>query len=247
MSSGMDWKRYKLMTFDCYGTLVDWEAGILEVLRPWAVGARIVAGEQDLLRAFGDAESSAEHAKPKSVYREILRETMNGIAGQFKKTSSVAEQEALANSVGDWPVFADTVESLRALKGWHKLMVVSNVDKLSFSKTGPKLGVRLDGLVTAEEVGAYKPDTRMFARALQVAARMGIEKGEVLHVAQSLYHDIVPAKAMGLTTVWVDRREGKAGGATPSPQGDAAPNLKVDSLRELVELELAERKADATV
>jgi 2-haloalkanoic acid dehalogenase type II len=241
MASGIEWAKYKLLTFDCYGTLVDWEAGILGVLKPWAGAARVAASSDELLSAFGEAESAAEQAMPKSVYREILRETMKGIAEQFGRNASPREQAALANSVGDWPVFEDTVESLRELKNWHKLMVVSNVDKISFSRTAPKLGVALDGLVTAEEAGAYKPDKKMFERALEVAADLGVKKEEIQHVAQSLYHDVVPAKAMGLTTIWVDRRDGKAGGATPKPGGDAAPQLKVTSLRELVELERAER------
>jgi 2-haloalkanoic acid dehalogenase type II len=243
MSSGLDWKRFRLLTFDCYGTLVNWEAGILHVLKPWAAAEQIAASDEELLAAFGEAESATEHTMPKSVYREILRETMKRIAAKFSKTASAAKQEALASSVGDWPVFADTVESLRALKNWHKLMVVSNVDKVSFERTAPKLGVTLDGLVTAEEVGAYKPDKKMFERALQRAGEMGVQNEEILHVAQSLYHDIPPAKALGWTTVWVDRRAGKPGGASPQPQGDAEPHLRVTSLRELAEIERTERNA----
>jgi 2-haloacid dehalogenase len=245
MTSGLDWKQFRLMTFDCYGTLVDWEAGIFAVLKPWAAAAQTVASEDELLAAFGEAESAAEHAMPKSVYRDILRETTKGVAAKFGRVASPAEQDALATSVGDWPVFADTVEGLRALQGWHKLMVVSNVDKASFARTAPKLGVRLDGLVTAEEVGAYKPDVKMFERAMQLAGELGVKKEEILHVAQSLYHDVAPARALGLTTVWVDRRAGKTGGAAPQPQGDATPHLRVGSLRELVEIEAFERDQQA--
>jgi 2-haloacid dehalogenase len=241
MSSGLDWKRFRLMTFDCYGTLVDWEAGILNVLKPWAATKQIAATGEELLTAFGESESVAEHTMPRAVYREILRETMKSIALKFNKTASAAEQEALATSVGDWPLFKDTTEGLRVLQLWHKLMVVSNVDKTSFARTAPKLGVMLDGLVTAEEVGVYKPDKRMFERAMQVAAGLGVEKEEILHVAQSLYHDIAPAKALGLSTVWVDRRAGRAGGATPKSQGDVKPHLRVGSLAELAEMERTER------
>jgi 2-haloalkanoic acid dehalogenase type II len=242
MSSGIAWKKFKLMTFDCYGTLVDWETGILQVLRPWAKAAGVAASNDQLLAAFGAAESQAEHAKPKSLYRAILRDTMKGIAIHYGKKNTATQNSALADSVGNWPVFPDTVEALRTLKYWRKLMVVSNVDKVSFARTAPKLGVALDGLVTAEEVGAYKPNPRMFKRALAVAAKMGIKKDEVLHVAQSLYHDVVPAKALGLTTVWVDRRSGKPGGASPAPAGNVVPHLRVASLRELVDLELVERQ-----
>ena len=245
MCTGLDWKLFRLMTFDCYGTLVNWEAGILGVLKPWAGNTGIMGSDEEMLAAFGEAESAAEYAMPKSVYRDILRETMNAIAAKFGKVASASEQDALATSVGDWPVFADTVEGLRALQGWHKLMVVSNVDKASFSRTAPKLGVQLDGLVTAEEVGAYKPDKKMFERAMQAAKELGVKKEEILHVAQSLFHDIAPARALGLTTVWVDRHGGKAGGATPKPQGDATPHLRVGSLWELVEIERLERDGQA--
>jgi 2-haloacid dehalogenase len=242
MASGLAWETFKLLTFDCYGTLVDWESGILGILKPWAAAHRISVADDVLLAAYAEAETKAEHALPTSVYREILRETMEGIAEQFGKSASQEEKSALANSVGDWHVFPDTVESLQSLKNWHKLMVVSNVDKISFSRTAPKLGVALDGLVTAEEVGAYKPDRRMFERALKVAKEMGIKREEVLHVAQSLYHDVVPAKALGLKTVWVDRRGGRSGGASLNPTGDAAPHLRVVSLRELVQIQLEERE-----
>ena len=236
----MRWESFKLLTFDCYGTLIDWEAGVLAVLRPWAERNHVRASEEELLVAYGEAESAQEHETPQAVYREILRGTMARLARRFGKPASAADQDALALSVSDWPAFPDTAESLRALQQQHKLMVVSNVDKASFARTAPKLGVVLDGLVTAEEVGAYKPDERMFRRALEVAAGWGIPKNEILHVAQSLFHDIAPAKRLGLATVWVDRRAGRPGGATPKAAGSVTPDLQVTSLRELVEIERRE-------
>ncbi len=241
MPSGLRWNEFELLTFDCYGTLVDWEAGILEVLTPWAAANQVEAGSEALLTAFGAAESAVEHDTPQALYRDVLRETMGRIAASFGKTAPTEEREALASSVGDWPVFADTVDALRALKNWHKLMVVSNVDRESFARTAPKLGVTLDGLVSAEEVGAYKPDRRMFDRALAVARDWGIPPQKILHVAQSLFHDIEPVKRLALRAVWVDRRAGRAGGATPQVGGDVVPDLRVTSLGKLVELERAER------
>ena len=243
MSSGLRWHEFRVLTFDCYGTLIDWEAGILAVLRPWAAANQVEVNDEKLLQAFGAAESGVQAEKPQTLYREVLRESMVRIGIGFGKAARQEECDALANSVGEWPAFADTADSLRALKGWHKLMVVSNVDKASFSRTAPKLGVSLDGLVTAEEVGAYKPDRRMFERALSVAGDWGIQPKEVLHVAQSLYHDIAPAKALGLRTVWVDRRGGRTGGATPEVEGDVTADLRVRSLGELVEIERSERVA----
>jgi 2-haloacid dehalogenase len=243
MPSGLHWNAFELLTFDCYGTLVDWETGILDVLRPWASANAVGASSEELLTAFGAAESVVQRESPQALYRDVLGEAMGRIAASFGKTSRTEERETLASSVGDWPVFADTVEALQALKNWHKLMVVSNVDRESFAQTAPKLGVVLDGFVSAEEVGAYKPDRRMFDRALAVARDWGVPPQRILHVAQSLFHDIEPAKRLGLRTVWVDRRAGKAGGATPKASGDVAPDLRVTSLGELVELQRAQRRA----
>jgi len=243
MASSLHWAGFKVLTFDCYGTLIDWEAGILAVLRPWAERNRVRASEDELLAAYGEAESAQERETPQAVYREILRGTMSRIARRFGKAADGFDQDKLALSVGDWPVFPDTLESLRELQRWHKLMVVSNVDKASFAGTAPKLGVILDGLVIAEEVGAYKPDERMFGRAFEVAAGWGIAPNEILHVAQSLFHDIAPAKRLGLATIWVDRRAGRSGGATPLASGVPSPDLRVSSLREFVEIERAHRAA----
>jgi 2-haloacid dehalogenase len=243
MPSGLHWNEFELLTFDCYGTLVDWETGILGVLKPWASANAVGASSEELPVAFGAAESVVQRESPQALYRDVLRKAMGRIVASFGKTAHTEEREALASSVGDWPVFADTVEALRALKTWHKLMVVSNVDKESFARTAPKLGVALDGFVSAEEVGAYKPDRRMFDRAMAVARDWGIPPQRILHVAQSVFHDIGPAKTLGLRTVWVDRRGGRPGGATPKPSGDATPDLRVTSLAELVALERADRRA----
>ncbi len=238
-----NWAGIRVLTFDCYGTLIDWESGILRVLEPWAATNGVLTRGDELLAAFGMAESSAQAANPKLPYRAILRQAMAGIAKSFGKTVRRNDEEALAASVGDWPAFRDTAVSLQALQTWQKLMVVSNVDEQSFQRTASKLGVVLDGLVTAEEVGAYKPDRRMFEKAMARAAGWGVKKGEIVHVAQSLYHDVEPAKELGLRTVWVDRRGGKSGGATPVAGKNAKPDLRVGSLAELVEIQRAARSA----
>jgi 2-haloalkanoic acid dehalogenase type II len=243
MSSQLPWNEFRLLTFDCYGTLIDWEQGILGVLQPWAWKNHLAASAEELLRAFAIAESELQREKPQTMYGDILRESMARIAASFGSAAGAREQEALAASVHAWPVFSDTGEALRVLQNWHKLMVVSNVDRASFARTAPKLVVTLDGVVTAEEVGAYKPDKRMFERAFAVAGHWGIQPHQILHVAQSLYHDLRPAKALGLSTVWVDRRGGKAGGATPESSADFSPDLRVTSLGALAEIARAERRA----
>jgi 2-haloacid dehalogenase len=229
---------FRVLTFDCYGTLVDWEAGILSVLRPWAARAGIAADDAALLVAFAAAESEAEHAQPGAAYPEILRATHAGIARRLGANPDPAAADVLGRSVGDWPLFSDTTDALRRLQRRRKLVVVSNVDRASFARTHSKLGVTMDAVVTAEEVGAYKPDLRMFVRALEVAGQWGASKSQVLHVAQSLYHDHVPAKKLGLATVWV-MRASAAGelGATRDPGVAVKPDLIVSSLAELADLE----------
>ncbi|MFO0972254.1 MAG: HAD-IA family hydrolase [Phycisphaerae bacterium] len=232
----MNFAPFKLLTFDCYGTLVDWETGLLGALRAWARQAGRAADDEALLACFGAIEPIVQAERPGEPYRLILREVQRRMAGALGAPAREADAAALADSVGDWPVFADTPAALRLLQSRYRLMVVSNVDRLSFDRTRPKLGVELDGLVTAEEVGAYKPDRRMFRRAIQVAASLGAAPGEILHVAQSLFHDVAPASALGLATVWVDRRAGQAGGATRAAAPDVRADLVVRSLEELSRL-----------
>ncbi|MBI3405999.1 MAG: HAD-IA family hydrolase [Acidobacteria bacterium] len=231
----MDFSKFKVLTFDCYGTLIDWERGILSVLQPWAQQNGISAGPDELLSRYGEAESLAEKGAAFRLYPDILRATHAEIARAYGKSSAKTDEDALATSVGDWPIFPDTPDALRRLQKKFKLVVVSNVDKPSFARTHLKLGVTLDAVVTAEDVGAYKPDRRMFQRAFEVVQEWSVGRTEILHVAQSLYHDHVPAKALGLTTVWVDRRAGKGGGATTTPPSEVKPDLVVTSLRELAD------------
>jgi 2-haloacid dehalogenase len=228
---------FRVLTFDCYGTLVDWETGILRVLRPWAARVGINVDDAQLLASFGEAESAAEHAHPRALYPEILRAAHMGIAVLLGAKADAASAAALARSVGDWPVFSDTPSALKRLQKRYKLMVVSNVDRASFARTHTKLGVKLDAVVTAEEVGTYKPDLRMFQRALEVAAGWGATPQQVLHVAQSLYHDHVPAKRLGLSTVWVRRPSPRGDfGAARDPGEAVQPDLTVHSLGELADV-----------
>jgi 2-haloacid dehalogenase len=236
MENALRLSDFCVLTFDCYGTLIDWEAGILGVLRPWVTRVGISVNDAGLLAAFAEAESAAEHESPGALYPEILRSTHACIAQHFNAPNDPAAAAALGNSVGDWPPFADTREALNRLHLRYKLMVVSNVDRASFARTQKLLGVTFDAVVTAEEVSAYKPDPRMFRRALEVAATLGAAPQQILHVAQSLYHDHVPAKALGLSTVWV-RRPSRCGefGATRDPGVAVQPDLTMYSLAELAD------------
>jgi 2-haloacid dehalogenase len=228
---------FKVLTFDCYGTLIDWETGILAVLRPWAEKTGLAAGDEELLRAFAVTEAEMERMLAGVLYRDVLRRVMDEISIGFRVAPSPGDADALAASVGKWPPFPDTVEALRSLKRRYKLAVISNVDHASFAGTDKQLGIDFDLVVTAEDAGAYKPDQRPFLLAFEHLEQMGIAREEILHVAQSLFHDHLPAKALGLSTVWVDRRKGKQGwGATPPPDAQVEPDLIVADLLELAAL-----------
>jgi len=232
----MDPATIQALTFDCYGTLVDWESGILSILRPWARREGVAGGDEALLQAFAEAEPHCEAASPGSPYPEILRAVHGRIADALGRARDSSAADALAGSVGDWPPFDDTPGALRRLAGRFRLAVISNVDRASFARTARRLGVPLDAVITAEEVGAYKPDPRMFLRAFEELRSLGIAREGIVHVAQSLYHDHAPARELGLRTVWVDRRHGRAGqGATPPAPAGVTPDLTVTSLAELAD------------
>jgi 2-haloacid dehalogenase len=225
------WADFEVVTFDCYGTLIDWEAGILSSLGRAVRAHRPEASDEVILEAYAAAESAAE-AGAYVRYREVLKDVVRGVARAFGFDPSPSEISCLERSLPSWPPFADTAPALRALGGSLRLGVVSNVDNDLFALTAATLEVDFEWVITAEHVGSYKPSRRNFERALE---RIGLPPGRVLHAAQSLYHDIEPASAVGLTTVWVNRRAGRCGfGATPPSR--ATPDITVASLEELARL-----------
>jgi 2-haloacid dehalogenase len=231
----LDFDRYTYLTFDCYGTLIDWERGILAALRPVLDRHGIAIADDAALELYGELESAAE-AGPYRPYRELLATVMDGFGERLGFVPSAAERAALAASVGDWPPFPDTVEALRALADRFQLVILSNIDDDLFARSARHLGVAFAAVVTAQQVGSYKPDPRNFRALL---ARLDTAPDRVLHVAQSLFHDIAPANALGLTTVWVNRRHDRPGsGATPP--ATARPDLEVPDLRTLAHLASAE-------
>lgn len=220
---------FAVLTFDCYGTLVDWECGILGVLRPWARCHHFEADDETLLGAFAEAESRIEREWPALLYPQVLRRVQVETADRFKVAGGEDDPDLLAASIRVWPPFPDTPEALAYFKRHFKIAVVSNADNRSFAFTKRKLGVEFDLVVSAEDIGSYKPDPGHFERALTRLEGMGIPRHKVLHAAQSLYHDIAPASALGLKTVWADRRRGT--GATPPCE--AAPDMRIGSLAKL--------------
>jgi 2-haloalkanoic acid dehalogenase type II len=232
--------QFEALTFDCYGTLIDWERGILDALRPWMGRRGLDVPDGQLLAAFAESEQRHEAVSPTELYPKILKMVFEDIAGRFGIAPEPEDGRAFGESVRDWPAFDDSPAALRYLERQYKLVVISNVDRASFAHSQARLGVEFDAAVTAEDVGSYKPDRRNFEHAFAVLKQLGVERDRILHVAQSLFHDHQPAKQLGLTTVWVNRRAGQQGwGATRAPDGDVRPDLIVNDLASLVAMHQA--------
>lgn len=219
-----------VLTFDCYGTLIDWETGILDALRPVFAAHRVDLASDRTLELYGELESAAERG-PYREYKAILRTVLEGLGAQLGFTPTARELEQFSTSVKDWPAFPDSAAALQALRKKYRLAIVSNVDDDLFAHSAKRLQVRFDWIITAQQVKSYKPSLNNFRMAFD---RIGVPPKRILHVAQSLFHDIAPANTLGLATVWVNRRHEKEGsGATPVAQ--ARPDLEVPDLRTLAE------------
>jgi 2-haloalkanoic acid dehalogenase type II len=222
---------FDALSFDCYGTLIDWEAGICAVLAPWAARNGLALTDEGLLAAYSSHEAQAEQSHPAEPYPLILARAMRSLGDQSGVRVTDAEASAFGASVPDWPAFPDSAEALSRLARRYRLIILSNVDRASFAQSNKRLGVTFDGILTAQDIGSYKPSPRNFEALLAEAARLGIRAGRLLHVAQSLFHDHVPAQAAGLPTVWIDRRQARQGwGATPPPPAPVTPNWSFASM-----------------
>jgi putative hydrolase of the HAD superfamily len=234
---------FSALTFDCYGTLIDWEAGILAALRPWAAAYSVTVDDEELLAAFGRSEARREATEPTASYPRILAGVLDDLAEEFGAAATREEVRVFASSVKDWPAFPDSAEALAYLQQHYRLVIVSNVDRASFRHSNARLGVTFDAIVTADDAAAYKPAPNHFQLALARLAEMGVAKDRVLHVAQSSYHDHIPARQLGLRTMWVNRRTAhrQGGGATPAAPVPVTPDGEVPTLAALVDLHRHER------
>jgi 2-haloacid dehalogenase len=233
---------FNTLTFDCYGTLIDWERGILTELRPWLDrNGRRDIDDNAILEIFGTTEAECEAEMPSKLYPEILMEAHRRLAATWSVKANADEATAFGQSVGRWPAFADSATSLQYLKRYYKLVIISNVDRTSFARSNEKLQVAFDRIITAQDVGSYKPSLKNFEYALDDLSRiLGTRKTDILHTAQSIFHDVVPARKMGLSTMWINRRKLVGGwGATPAPQAQGAatkPDFEVASMADFVGL-----------
>ncbi|HUJ94386.1 MAG TPA: haloacid dehalogenase type II [Terriglobales bacterium] len=232
----LDFSRFRLLSFDCYGTLIDWEAGIFGALHPILNAHGKAISDIALLELYSELEAEAEHGEFRP-YREVLQSVVRGFGDRLGFVASEAEIRSLPGSLSRWEPFPDTAEALRQLKTRYQLAIISNVDDDLFAFTAPKLGVPFDFITTAQQARAYKPSLQIFKLAQK---RMGISSAEWLHVAQSVFHDVVPAKSLGLATVWVNRVSLRAG-AGASRAAVAEPDLEAPDLKTLAELALRPR------
>jgi len=227
----IDFGRFDILTFDCYGTLIDWEAGILAGLRAVLDPRGVPVDDEDLLARYAAHEARIE-AGPYVRYREVLGASLAGVCAELGVEPTPDELAAFGGSVGDWPAFPDSAEALARLHQRFGLAVITNCDDDLFAASNRRLGVDFDFVITAQQVGAYKPSLRGFEVAFE---RIDRPRDRILHVAQSLFHDHVPAKALGLTSVWVNRRHDRPGsGATPP--AEAVPDLVVPDMATLADL-----------
>jgi 2-haloacid dehalogenase len=222
----LDFNRFEVLTFDCYGTLIDWETGILSVLHRVLAAHEKKADDATLLKFYGDFEQLSEQGDF-HPYRSVLQSVVRRFGAQLEFTPS--DECSLPDSLATWEPWPDTVHALRRLKSHYKLVILSNVDDDLFAATRPQLGVEFDDVITAQQAQAYKPSLKLFELAL---SRIKAPAHRILHVGQSIYHDVVPAQSLGLATVWVNRPSARPGvGAVKA--ADAKPDLEVASMAEL--------------
>ena len=224
----LDFSRFEILTFDCYGTLINWEDGILRCMHRVLAAHGRDTDDATILRLYGDFEANAEQGEYRR-YREVLQSVVRQFGERLGFAPTDQEAHSLPESLKEWQPWPDTVTALQELQSRFRLAIVSNVDDDLFAATLPQLGVRFDQIITAQQAGAYKPSLKIFELAL---SRVGVPAHRVLHVGQSVFHDVLPAQSLGLATVWVNRPSSRTGvGAVKTAEG--RPDLQVTSLAEL--------------
>jgi 2-haloacid dehalogenase len=225
---------YKVLTFDCYGTLIDWESGIMNAVQPLIERLGHPLTRDAVLEAHARHESSQQAYTPAMRYRDLLPIVYKRLAEEWSVAVTREECVIYGQSVQHWPAFEDSAEALQYLKQHFKLVILSNIDNESFAYSNARLKVTFDAIITAEDVGSYKPSPRNFEYMLEKLGGMGIEKNSILHTAESLFHDHKPANAFGLASCWIYRRHAQQGfGATMNPGEQPRIDFKFTSMAQL--------------
>ena len=236
MAADLDLTTFKALSFDCYGTLIDWETGIASVLAPWARDQGLDVADEELLLAYADHEAAVEQETPGSRYPDVLAESFRRTGDDLGRPVSDEWAQRLGGSVPDWPAFPDSADALARLARRYQLIIVSNVHRDGFAGSNQHLHGDFAAIITAEDVGAYKPAENHFRALDATLPGLGVERFELLHVAQSLFHDHVPAKREGLPSVWINRRHDRSGwGATPEPSGEWSYDLEFPSMSDFAD------------
>ncbi len=227
---------YKLLTFDTYGTLIDWESGIHAALAPLLDKLPIRLERDEVLELFAEFELRLQRETPRRVYSDLLADVARALAQKWQIKLGDDEAIGFGKSVKDWPAFADSAESLAYLRRHYRMATLTNCDRISYMGSNARLEIEWDAIYTAQDAGSYKPDLHNFEFMLErVRVDLGILPGEILHVAQSLTHDMVPATQMHLPKVWINRRHGIEGyGATAPPQGEYTIEREFASMADFV-------------
>ncbi len=227
---------FKVLTLDCYGTLIDWEAGISTALMPLASNAPSAISREQLLQTFAKHEAAQQAQTPAMPYSQLLSVVYQRLAAEWALSVSSDAAAAFGASVADWPEFSDSVNALRYLKGHYKLVILSNVDRMSFRASNERLRVDFDAIYCAQDIGSYKPDPRNFEYMLRrLKTDFGLDRPDILHTAQSLFHDHTLANQFGLASAWINRRHERQGwGATLSPAITPKYNFRFDDMAALV-------------
>ena len=227
---------FSVLTFDVYGTLIDWESGMIEGLKPLTDRLDRALSRDQILETHARYESASQACTPAKPYREILALTYRRIAEEWGIPASREECVTYGASVEHWPAFEDSAEALAYLKQHYRLVVLSNVDNDSFAHSNRKLGVEFDAIYTAEDIGSYKPADNNFDYMLRNLENLGVDRQQILHTAESLFHDHAPANQFGLANCWIFRRHDKPGfGATMDPGRQPTWNFRFNSMAELAE------------
>jgi 2-haloacid dehalogenase len=236
---------FKALSFDCYGTLIDWESGMFAALSPLVAQSGLKLGRDEVLQAHARHESEQQARTPGKIYRDLLPIVYKRLAEEWGVPVTNAECEDYGKSVADWPAFVDSPGALQYLKKHYKLIILSNVDNRSFAASNERLQVEFDAIYTAEDVGSYKPADANFDYMKAHFADLGLEPHEVLHTAESLFHDHVPANRHGLTSCWIYRRHAQEGyGATMTPPNMPTVEFRFNSMSDLVKAHQEELRAD---
>lgn len=228
---------FKVLAFDCYGTLIDWESGIYTALQPLLTAAGMTLSRDEVLERFAWHEADQEEKTPGMIYSELLGIVYGRLAKEWKTEVTAADMARFGASVPDWPAFPDSAEALHYLKQHYKLIILSNVDRESFKGSNKHLQVAFDAICTAQDIGTYKPSPNNFAYLIRQVEAMGFSKSDILMTAQSLFHDHVPANRAGIASAWIDRRHAVEGwGATMKPETLPHIDFHVRTMAELVAL-----------